>query len=179
MLRQPKGQYVRDTWDWLGSDAGWGYGTRLVTASQPGMLYLKNESQAGEYMDVRWVYATTDQPAPFTLVVASAFALQGTIGGTTLSNLNPNEGMPPAEVRRASLALSNIFNLHVTPGNLTEFYWPKIGFGNFVRVPPTWGLGVGIVAGAADTNLAVTFYFQFITETDIHTGAAAPARSAR
>lgn len=179
MLRLPKGQYVRDTWDWLGSDAGWGFGSRAVSAGLPGSVWIKNISQAGEYMDVRWVYATTDQPAPFTLVAASTFALQSILGGSTLSSINPTEGSPPAEMRRGTTALTSIYNLHVTQGNMTEFYWPKIGFGNFVRIPPTWGLGVVITAGAADTNLGATFYFQFITETDIHTGAAAPARRAQ
>jgi hypothetical protein len=172
MQRLPTGLYVRDGWDWLGSDAVWGTAQKTVVAGANGGIAITNSSTPGEYLDIRFVYATVDQPAPFRLIASPAVNASGGISGSVVSYINVIEGKPPIDlfgITNAQAPLSTILN---SSWATNELVFPKIAFGVFVRIPATWFLSCFINAGASNTTIDVTFYGQMVGETDVHTGAA-------
>lgn len=176
MERAPKGTYFRDTWDWLGSDACFGHCAIAVTAGATKGLALQNISTAGEYFDVRWVFADVDNAANFRLIVTPAFNASTGLSNPQVSYVNVIEGGPPLQwAPIASPGTGNVI-IYQTAGTFTNFQWPQINFGTFVRVPANWYIGVNITAGASNTALDVAIYGQFIQESDVHTGAALAAR---
>lgn len=176
MERVPKGQYVRDGWDWLGADAIYAHVSRTVVATSTGGVGLQNISQAGEYLDIKWIYATVDQAAVFRLVANPNWNISGAISNPNVSYINPIEGSPPAQIVGVASPGDSTGVIHQTAGTYNEFFWPKISFGTFIRIPANWILGINITAGASNTVLQVTWYGQFIQETDIHTGAEVAQR---
>lgn len=177
MERAPKGTYFRDTWDWLNSDAVFGSVSVTVTAGATRGVGFHNISTAGEYLDLRWLFATLDNAAIVRLVISPNFNLAGSITNPTVSYVNPIEGVPPCEWLAIASPGTGAINVHQTPSQLTQLSYPGINFGTFIRVPANWIFGCSITAGASNTVLAVSMYGQFIQETDVHSGAALAQRS--
>lgn len=172
MQRVPKGQYFRDTWDWLGSDAIFAHAQVTVLATQTYGLVLLNNGQAGEFLDFQWIYVTTDQPAVLRLTADPKPDTTGTMQNAQSSYVNVAEGAIPGGIYPYNTPSAAALTLHQTAGPVSEFYFPKVRFGTFVRVPTNWGVGIRITAPSVNTLLQVTWYAQFIGETDIHTGAS-------
>lgn len=172
MQRAPTGIYTRDTWDWMASDAIFAHTQIVVVAGATVGAALFNNSTAGEKLNFKWVFATCDNAANFRLIAAPVFNLTGSLLNPQVSYLDVIEGMPPAAIFGIGAPSQPNFIIHQTPSQVTEFSFPRIELGSFVKIPSTWGLGVNITAGASNTTLSITWFGQFITETDIHTGAA-------
>lgn len=179
MQRVPKGQYVRDTWDWLGSDACWALGSRGLSGSTAGGVMIRNESKAGEVLDFRLVTANLDMASQVTLEAVQVPTGLVPFSPSYISYLDVVEGAPPCNIYRYGGPLNTNLTIFATQGLVTDFVHPRVDLGRFIRLPSNWGLGFNAQAGANPTNFSVCFYFQIISETDLHTGNPYPLPARR
>lgn len=179
MQRVPKGQYFRDSWDWLNYDAVFAHAQVTVTTPNTFGLILLNNGSQGEYLDFVWVYCTVDNPAIFRLTADPAPITTGLMQNPQESYLSVDQGAIPGQIFPYNTPGQGALTIHQTAGPLSEFSFPRLHLGKFVRIPTNWGVGIRITAPAVNTLLQVTWYAQFIGETDTHAGAPALASRRR
>ncbi len=174
MQRIPKGQYFRDSWDWLQEDALFAHDAADLPNNTTAGLILMNQAVAGEFLDMAWIYVTISQPCIIRLIADPAPDTSGGQQNPQVSYLSTIEGQPAAQLLPYNLQGTGAIILHQTGGTFTEWWFPRVDLRPFVRIPATWGLGVRVGPTPAACNLQVTWYGQYIAESSASSAAIGP-----